>query len=152
LKRQKVDVLTAWAEVERRELTGTWQTVAYTRDGNKASDQGLPKIKLVIDANGRATALRSGETFFAGTTRLDPTTDPMSIDVTYTEGESKGKTAFGIFKIEGDLLTICRALPGQVRPTEFASAPGNGHLLMTYKRENPATTTIDCPPAVRQTL
>ena len=54
---------------------------------------------------------------------------------TYTLGDLKGQTAPGIYKIEDDLITICRAAPGQARPTTFASEPGNGHTLMTYKRE-----------------
>jgi len=33
----------------------------------------------------------------------------MTIDMAYTEGDDKGRTALGIYKIEDDVLTICRA-------------------------------------------
>jgi uncharacterized protein (TIGR03067 family) len=152
LKRQTQDVTAAWVEVDRRELTGTWQALTYALDGKKASDEEMRRITLSIDADGKAAALRDGKVFIAGTTRIDPTTDPMSMDVTYTEGDPKGQTALGIYKIEDVVLTICRAAPGQGRPTEFTSKPGSGHTLMTYKREKAPTPTFDCPPAVRHTL
>jgi uncharacterized protein (TIGR03067 family) len=95
----------------------------------------MKKIKLLFDAEGKATAVREGKPFLAGTTKLDPSANPMTIDVTYTEGDIKGRTAAGIYKIEGDLLTICRSAPDQLRPTGFASQPGSGHTLMSYQRE-----------------
>ena len=60
----------------------------------------------------RATARSEGKVFIAGTTAIDPTASPMTIDVTFAEGDAKGKTALGIYKLDGDLLTICRAGPG----------------------------------------
>jgi len=139
LKREKQDVKHARIEVGRQELAGTWQAVSYALDGNKASDEDMKKIKLSIDANGKATAVRDGKVFIAGTIQIDPTMNPMTMDVTYTEGDPTGQTAFGIYKIEDDLLTICRAAPDRGRPAEFASLRGSGHTLMTYKREQKST-------------
>jgi uncharacterized protein (TIGR03067 family) len=152
LKRQKQEVASAWVEVDRRALAGTWQAISYALDGKKAPDEDMRKIKLSFDADGKATAIRDGKVFIAGSTQIDPTANPMSMNVTYTEGDPKGQTAFGIYKIEGDLLTICRSAPGQARPTEFASTPGSGHTLMTYQRDKAPATTVELPPAVRRTL
>jgi uncharacterized protein (TIGR03067 family) len=134
-KREKQSVQEALVEAGRLELAGTWEAVSYSLDGNKASDEDMKKIKLLIDAEGKTTAFREGKSFIASTTKLDPSANPMTIDMTYTEGDIKGRTAPGIYKIEGDLLTICRSAPDKPRPTEFASQPGSGHTLMTYKRE-----------------
>jgi uncharacterized protein (TIGR03067 family) len=138
LKRQKQDVKEALIEVGRKELAGTWQALSYALDGTKASDEDMKKIKLTIDAEGNAAALQDGKVFIAGKTKVDPTASPMTIDTTYTEGDIKGKTALGIYKIEDDVLTICRGGPDQARPTEFASKAGSGHTLMTYRREKTA--------------
>lgn len=138
-ERQKQTVQEASIEAGRLELAGIWQAVTYALDGKKASDDDMKKVKLVIDANGKAEALSEGKVFIAGTTKVDPTQHPMTIDVTYTEGDPKGKTALGIYKIEGDMLTICRSAPDQARPSEFASTAGSGHTLMTYKREKAKT-------------
>jgi uncharacterized protein (TIGR03067 family) len=139
LERERQTVKEASIEASRLELSGTWQAESYALDGKKASADDLKKIKLVIDAHGKSEAFRDGQVFIASTTKLDPTQNPMTIDVTFTEGDSKGKTALGIYRIEGDLLTICRSAPDQARPTMFASTPGSGHTLMTYKREKQET-------------
>ncbi len=137
-KREKQDVKEATIAAGRQELAGTWQAVSYALDGKKAPDEDMKKIQLVIDAGGKATALRESKVFIASTTKIDPASNPMTIDITFTEGDLKGQSALGIYKIEDDVLTICRAAPDATRPTEFASKSGSGHTLMTYKREKAA--------------
>jgi uncharacterized protein (TIGR03067 family) len=134
MKRERLSVRDALTEAGRKELAGTWQAVAYALDGNKASADDMKKVQLVIDADGNASARRDGEVFIAGTTDIDPTKSPMTLDISYTEGDIKGKTVLGIYKIDDDILTMCRAGPGHPRPSEFVSSPGSGLTLMTYKR------------------
>jgi uncharacterized protein (TIGR03067 family) len=134
-KREKQPVSEALIEIARQELTGGWQAVSYALDGQKASDEDMKKIKLVFDPAGKATALNEGKVFIASATKIDPAKKPMTIDMTYTEGDLKGQTALGIYKIEDDLLTICRSAPNKARPTEFSSEAGSGNTLMSYQRE-----------------
>ncbi len=134
-QREKQPAAEAMTEVGRQELTGTWQSVSYGLNGKVASAADLKKVKLVIDAAGLATALEDGKAFLAGNTKIDPMQEPMTMDVAYTAGAIKGQTALAIYKIEGDLLTICRSAPGKPRPTTFSSTPGSGLTLMSYRRE-----------------
>lgn len=39
-----------------------------------------------------------------------------------------------IYKMEGDRLTYCVAAPGQPRPTEFTTRPGDGNTLVVLRR------------------
>jgi uncharacterized protein (TIGR03067 family) len=138
LKREKQSVKEGLVQAGRQELAGTWQALTYSLDGKKASEEDLKKIQLVIDADGKSRALNEGKVFIASSITIDPSRQPMTMDIAFTEGESKGKTALALYKIEDGVLTICRSAPGQARPAEFASTEGSGHTLMSYRRENPA--------------
>lgn len=134
-KREQQDVKEALVAAGRRELTGMWQSVSYALDGKKASDDDMKKVQLVFDAEGNTKALNDGKLFIASSTKIDPMANPATIDITFTGGEGKGGTALGIYKIDGDVLTICRSAPGKARPTEFTSEPGGGLTLMSYKHQ-----------------
>ena len=90
----------------RKELAGTWQAVSYALNGAEASEEDMKRIQLVIDADGKTSARRDGKTFIATTIKIDPSKTPRHMDITFTEGEDKGQVSFGIYKIEGDTLTI----------------------------------------------
>jgi uncharacterized protein (TIGR03067 family) len=63
---------------------------------------------------------------------LDPTKDPPQIDIWVpTQGEET--RARGIYKSDGETLTICYAL-GAERPTKFESLPKSRNWLITLKR------------------
>jgi uncharacterized protein (TIGR03067 family) len=134
-KREPQSVKEALIAAGRRELTGTWQSVTYALGGKQASADDMKKIQLVFDAEGNTKALNDGKVFIASTTKIDPTANPATIDITFSSGEVKGGTALGIYKIEDGVLTICRADPGQARPAVFNSGPGNGWTLMSYRKE-----------------
>jgi uncharacterized protein (TIGR03067 family) len=136
--REKQNVKDALIDVGRKELAGRWQAVSYVLNDHPATDDDMKKIQLEIDPQGTATARNDGKVFIAGTTKIDPTQEPMTIDISYTAGEPKGKTSLGIYKIEDGLLTICRAAPEKARPPEFRAHLGSGITLMTYKREKTA--------------
>jgi uncharacterized protein (TIGR03067 family) len=118
-------------------LEGAWQAVSYALDGKTAPAEDLKKIQLIIDGQGNTKAQIEGKTFIASTIKTDPGKSPRTMDITFTEGPDKGKTSLGIYKVEGDVLTICRAAPGQDRPAAFASRAGSGHTLMSYRRVKP---------------
>jgi uncharacterized protein (TIGR03067 family) len=134
-KREKQDLKEALVQAARLELAGTWLAVSYSLDGNEAAAADLQGIKLVIDPDGKTAASRDGKMFIASTTTIDPTAKPLAIDISFTAGDTKGRTSLGIYKIEDDVLTICRAAPDKPRPTEFSSKPGSGHTFMTYRRD-----------------
>ena len=139
LKREKVDLNDVLAKIGRQELAGTWQAVSYALDGNKATEDQMSRTRLVFDAEGNGAASLDGKVFIAAKTKIDPLDNPPAIDFSYVVGDFKGQTSLGIYEVENDKLSICRALPGKPRPTKFESTAGSGLTLMTYSRVKPAT-------------
>ncbi len=133
-KREHETVKDALITAGRRELTGSWQAETYALDGKQAPADELKKVQLVFDAEGNTKALNDGKVFIASSTKIDPSAKPNTIDITFTGGQGKGGTALGIYKLEDNVLTICRSVPDKPRPTEFSSNPGSGVTLMTYKK------------------
>jgi uncharacterized protein (TIGR03067 family) len=123
---------------ERKPLAGTWQLLFWEIDGKKTPEQDLQKIQLVGDAEGKVEYQRDGEVFLAGSAQIDSTAQPAICDFTYTKdtkGSLAGKTVLGIYKIDGDTLTICYTPPGKDRPREFSGKAGSGLGLMIYRRQ-----------------
>ena len=69
--------------------------------------------------------------------KLDSTTDPKIIDFTRTADPDKGQILEGIYKLDGDTLTVClwSGMGTKSRPSEFATKPGTVHVLVVMKRK-----------------
>ena len=113
---------------------GTWRLSSKEVDGKKFSEEEIKDV--IATNNGSATfSVRRGDKVIGeGTVKLDPTKKPKAIDVTFTEGERKGKTVLGIYEIDSDAFRVCVANPGDERPAEFSAKAGSGRTLIVYKR------------------
>jgi uncharacterized protein (TIGR03067 family) len=66
-----------------------------------------------------------------GSFKLDASKKPMTVDLIITEGESAGKTQFGVFELTGDTMRVTLAMPGDtVRPASLSE----GELQVVMKK------------------
>ena len=70
------------------------------------------------------------------TVKWDSSKNPGQITATATKPGGKTETMYGIYKFEGDTLTICMTEGKEEdRPKEFKTAPGSKTMMMTLKKK-----------------
>ncbi len=121
------------ARAERARHQGTWVAVAMEREGSKTAAEVVATITRTVDGD-HVTWKRDGKPFAGTRVRLDPSADPKAINVTPDGGPHQDKPVLGIYKLEGDELTIGMADAGASRPKEFSSPKGSKRTLMTFRR------------------
>jgi uncharacterized protein (TIGR03067 family) len=119
--------------VSVKQIVGSWKCVSATIDGRPLGGDTAGQLRLTLTAD-RYKTERGDQVLFDSTYTIDAAKSPAQIDMIGTEGDLKGKTAPGIFKLDGDALTICYVMPGKERPKTFESEPQSGAFLVTWKR------------------
>jgi uncharacterized protein (TIGR03067 family) len=115
-------------------LQGTWLAVALQDEDRHAPVTVIKQFRLVIKGDKMTFAVEGPGEAREAEFRLDPKQDPPAIDVTFPQS----KPLPGIYKLEGDKLTIC--LPTKtdgktVRPKSFECKKGSGLGLFVVKKK-----------------
>ena len=120
------------AELAKHE--GVWRSVSFRREGKETDPAAVRSITREAD-RGRVVWRRDGKSFSASTIVLDPDADPKTIDIRADGGPGRDKVVRGIYKLEGDRLTLCTADPDEPRPDHFRADPGDRWTLMVFRRQ-----------------
>jgi uncharacterized protein (TIGR03067 family) len=80
------------------------------------------------------TVTMNGQVMLNARFVIDPSTIPPSIDYVLQTGANKGKRQLGIYAIDGGTARFCMASPGDGRPEDFVTKPGDGRTLSVWKR------------------
>jgi len=116
----------------RTDLDGTWK---MTRVVDSGREDAKPVGTRVEIQKGRIIGYDTeSKQTYAVSYQLSPAKNPGEINMTIVEGKDKGKSAEGIFALEGDTLKICYAFDGGPRPKSFATA-GQKWICLEMKRE-----------------
>jgi uncharacterized protein (TIGR03067 family) len=121
------------AKAEPAKHQGTWVATLMEREGQKTPADVVATITRVVEGD-NVVWKRAGKPFAGTSVRLDPKADPKTIDVRPDGGPSRDTPVLGIYKLDGDDLTICMADAGATRPKEFSSPKGSKRTLMTFRR------------------
>src|SRR5262245_7070104 len=121
------------AHAQTGKLDGTWVAVSAERDGKPAADL---KGHVLVLSEQQFMIRREYEPIYVGTFVTDPDQKPAQIDFHHSDGQAKGQTWLGIYRLEGSTLTIVDNAPDPTkpRPRRFATAPDSGLVRLTFKR------------------
>jgi hypothetical protein len=101
------------APKDAEKLQGAWTATSWKR-GDAEFPKGINRISS------------------KGMLKIDAA--KSTIDFIPEDGPAKGKSLLGIYKVEGDVLTLCFSAAGQARPKEFKTGDRNT-VLATYERK-----------------
>lgn len=119
---------------DRQRIAGTWKIVALVINGKEADPKDLQTLIVVNEADGTWSLQSDGKEVSRGTSTLDPTAKPKTIDFTPTNGSGAGKDHLGIYQLGKDKRKLCFAAAEYGRPSTFASEVGSQSMLVTFAR------------------
>jgi uncharacterized protein (TIGR03067 family) len=130
------------AQKELDRLRGKWTCTGVERDGkedrSKQARAGAGYMKMTIRGDTvRFEVVILGEKVSqSGTIRIDPTTEPKRIDLTFDPGqEEAGQTFRGIYALAGDKLRILWPKDElERRPTTLRTREGDGSEIHLFER------------------
>ena len=124
------------AQGDKEKIQGTWKIVSLHAHLPKAelTKEALKSAKVVI--TGDKLAFHFGKKIHEAHFKINPTKKPKTVDLA-DANEKNGKTAPGIYKLDGDDLTLCWNATNSDRPTEFTKVRKTGldMRLLVLKRE-----------------
>ncbi len=118
-------------------IQGDWAVVKAEQEGKDPVEFEKGLAPFVTYKGNKYTFKGVGLMTEAGEFKLDPKAKIPTLDYTITDGDHKGKKQLGIYKLEGDTLTICLAQEGaDKRPASFkTSAKAAEYVMFVLKRK-----------------
>lgn len=117
---------------DRQLLQGIWKAVGLESGGQAAPEHAYSGTLITFDGD-KFILKERGHAPNAMDVRIDPTKSPRTIDITATEGPSKGLALLGIYELSGDDLKICFSI-GKARPAKLATTADEETEMFTLKR------------------
>jgi len=117
-------------------LDGTYTIVATETNGQQfPAGKGETEEDRTVRIEGNKLIARKEGKDDPVNFKTDASKDPKEIDIIAAGGGGKGDTVYGIYKLEGDILTICMSDKAETRPKEFKTAEGSVTMMMTLKKK-----------------
>jgi uncharacterized protein (TIGR03067 family) len=112
-------------------LQGDWTLVSAAARGQAISPP--PGIRHVVGDT--VTVTINSQVFMQAIFKLDPSTTPHSIDYNVIGGTIQGEQLRGVYKLEGNRLTICMGGPSGRRANDFEAAEGEEGSCSVWEKK-----------------
>jgi uncharacterized protein (TIGR03067 family) len=115
------------ADPDLEKLQGKWVVESFHYNGNVVERMNGAIREFSKDTY--TLTPKEGEAISGTVKSVDSTKTPKEIDL-----DVNNQTLKGIYQLDGDTLKLCYNLITRQRPTEFASKPDTGLVLVVHKR------------------
>ncbi len=112
---------------------GTWTVEAFESAGVATPPEIRATIERVVEGD-HVVWKRQGKAFAGTTMTIDPAAQPKAIDLVSDGGPQRGEPVLGIYRRDGDRLTVCMAARGDPRPSAFDAPKGSGRTLYVLRK------------------
>ena len=136
--------VSAEVKAELKALEGTWEPTRYTTGEQSTGPEILAEIRRVAEGD-FVYWTRKGKRFAGTHVTIDPSAKLKTIDVVADGGRYRDKVVQGIYKLDGEELTICMAAPDAARPDSFEPKANDGWTLMVFRKATPEAVTPKAP-------
>ena len=122
---------------EETKLKGKWSAVSLKHAGQALPDDIVKNFKCNFEDK-TYTNVMNEEVIEEGEYTIDDAKSPKTIDFNIKKGREEGKKQFGIFKIDGDKMTIVLTeADAKDRPTSFKIEEGSSLIEAVLERVKP---------------
>lgn len=115
------------------ELQGEWSLVSLALNG-KPLEPGYVKYGKRVVKGDEMTLTFGKDVVTKAKMAADSTKYPKIMDYVHVAGMMAGQSQRGIYELEGKILKVCSAPPGQARPSDFTATPDNGRTLAIWTK------------------
>ncbi len=122
---------------DRAVLAGEWRVVSIEANGNTNADLGVARVTIVNGLDGKWSLLANGKTIAEGTSTIDPTTSPKTIELKGIRGSvenARGTHYRGIYEVHETTRRLCFVPADKPVPDSFAGGRETGQILVTFER------------------
>jgi uncharacterized protein (TIGR03067 family) len=111
------------------ELAGEWSMVSAIMSGKPLEPQYVRMGKRIATESELQVKI-GPQAVLKAAYAVERTSAPKAMNYRLSDGRAQA----GIWELDGKQLKTCFASPGQPRPTEFASAPGDGRTFTVWTK------------------
>ena len=120
-------------EKDRKLIAGDWLIAKLVVNGNESKAEDIGKLMVTNEPNGKWILKSDGQVVAQGTSTIDPSATPKTINFTTVGGDQDGKRYQGIYQLGRQQRKMCFAPSDKDRPKSFSSAEGSDNILVVFQ-------------------
>jgi uncharacterized protein (TIGR03067 family) len=122
---------------DRALLAGEWRVVSVEANGNNSADLALARVTIVNRLDGTWSLLSNGNIIAEGTSTIDPTTKPKTIElkgIRASVENARGTHYRGIYEVHETTRRLCFVPADKPLPESFSGGRDTGQILVTFEK------------------